>query len=117
MSLRESTVMLATFQVSGEAARVHLGNTRRVHIGASCCAEAAATLQPFNVRGMHCEAEDVSKWKRGFSRDQAADYCGVSVYKVAMAVRHNVLPARRLGKDVVVFREDLDRWMDGWQST
>lgn len=66
---------------------------------------------------MHRETEDVFKWKRGFSRDQAADYCGVSVYKVAMAVRHNVLPARRLGKDVVVFREDLDRWMDGWQST
>ncbi|MCJ1708710.1 helix-turn-helix domain-containing protein [Microbacterium sp. VKM Ac-2923] len=42
------------------------------------------------------------------------DYCGVSIYKVAVAIRQNTLPARRHGKDIVVLREDLDAWMDGW---
>ncbi|MCC4247481.1 helix-turn-helix domain-containing protein [Microbacterium testaceum] len=61
------------------------------------------------------EVEDPYKWKRGFSREQAADYCGVNFYKVANAVRKNVLPAVRNGRDIIIFREDLDAWMESWE--
>ncbi|WP_270353541.1 helix-turn-helix domain-containing protein [Microbacterium testaceum] len=64
---------------------------------------------------MSREVADPYQWKRGFSREQAADYCGVSVYKVAIAIRENLLAARRNGKDIVIFREDLDAWMEGWE--
>ncbi|MEV7768326.1 helix-turn-helix domain-containing protein [Microbacterium sp. NPDC086615] len=64
---------------------------------------------------MSDESADRYRFKRGFSREQAADYCGVSIYKVAIAVRQNTLPARRHGKDTIIFREDLDAWMDGWE--
>lgn len=52
--------------------------------------------------------------KRGFSREEAAGYAGVSIYKVKAAIRDNELVARTRGKDAVVFREDLDEWMDSW---
>lgn len=74
-----------------------------------------ARLQVGTVLRVTSETEDPYRFKRGFNREQAADYCGVSMYKVAIAVRQNVLPARRHGKDVVVFREDLDAWMEGWE--
>lgn len=50
--------------------------------------------------------------KRGFTREQAADYLGVSVYKVQIAIRESRLPAKRAGKDVIVLREDLDAYLD-----
>ncbi|MFL2000015.1 helix-turn-helix domain-containing protein [Microbacterium sp. A1-JK] len=53
--------------------------------------------------------------KRAFTREQAAEYCGISFYKVANAIRRNQIPAKRHGKDIVVLREDLDTWMDGWE--
>lgn len=67
------------------------------------------------MRSVSDEPASPHQFKRGFSREQAADYCGVSIYKVAIAVRRNILPARRHGKDTVIFREDLDAWMDGWE--
>jgi len=54
--------------------------------------------------------------KRGFSREEAADYCGVSTYKVAAAIRQNWLPAVRNGKAVILLREDLEMWMDTWET-
>lgn len=65
---------------------------------------------------MSDKLEDPYRFRRGFSREQAADYCGLSIYKVAIAIRQDTLPARRHGKDIVIFREDLDAWMDGWAS-
>jgi excisionase family DNA binding protein len=50
--------------------------------------------------------------KRGFTREEAADYVGVSFYKIAAAIRENRLPAKRHGKDVIVLREDLDAFID-----
>lgn len=73
------------------------------------CAVAAS------VRSVNDESADPHQLKRGFSREQAAGYCGVSIYKVAIAVRQNTLPARRHGKYLIVFREELDAWMDGWE--
>lgn len=55
--------------------------------------------------------------KRGFSREEAATYAGVSVYKIAKAIRDNKLIARKdseKSKDLIVFREDLDAYMDQW---
>ena len=56
--------------------------------------------------------------KRGFSREEAAAYAGVSIYKVKTAIRENRLIARKDkgdSKDTVIFREDLDEWMDSWE--
>lgn len=50
--------------------------------------------------------------KRGYTREEAASYCGVSVYKIRDAIRDNHLPAKRHGKDVIVLREDLDAFLD-----
>lgn len=52
--------------------------------------------------------------KRGYTREEAADYAGVSFWKVADAIRSNLLPAKRHGKTTVVLREDLDAWIDSW---
>lgn len=53
--------------------------------------------------------------KRGYTREEAAEYAGVSLWKVADAVRSNTLPAKRNGRDIVVLREDLDTWIDSWE--
>lgn len=53
--------------------------------------------------------------RRGLSREDAAEYAGVSVYKIKAAIRDNKLVARTLGKDTVVFVEDLDEWMNTWE--
>jgi excisionase family DNA binding protein len=50
--------------------------------------------------------------KRLYTREEAADYSGVTVYKIAKAIRDATLPAKRHGKDVVVERADLDAWID-----
>lgn len=50
--------------------------------------------------------------KRGYTREQAAHYVGVSVYKIQDAIRQAQLPAKRHGKDVIVLLEDLDEWLD-----
>lgn len=55
--------------------------------------------------------------KRGFTREEAAQYAGVSIYKIKTAIRENKLIARKdseKSKDVIVFREDLDAFMDEW---
>lgn len=64
---------------------------------------------------MSGEVPDPYKWKRGFSREQAADYCAVSIDKVKRAIRWNQLPAVRHGRDIILFREDLDAWMESWE--
>ena len=53
--------------------------------------------------------------RRGLTREAAAAYAGVSVYKIKAAIRDNNLVARQHGKDIVVFREDLDEWMNTWE--
>ena len=65
--------------------------------------------------GIRQEFSDL-RIKRGFTREQASDYCGISFYKIADAVRSNRLPAKRLGKDIVVLREDLDAWIETWDD-
>lgn len=54
--------------------------------------------------------------KRAFSREEAAEYTGLSVYKIRIAIRENRLPARRDGKDVLVFREDLDALLESMET-
>lgn len=50
--------------------------------------------------------------KRAFTREEAAEYTGLSIYKIRNAIRDNRLSARRDGKDVLVLREDLDTFID-----
>ncbi|MFG6446471.1 helix-turn-helix domain-containing protein [Microbacterium sp. P07] len=52
--------------------------------------------------------------KNGFTRDQAAEYTGLSIYKIKTAIRDNTLPARQHGKDIIILRGDLDLWMKTW---
>lgn len=50
--------------------------------------------------------------KRGYTREEAAEYVGVSVYKIRDAIRDGLIPAKRAGKDVLVLREDLDAYLE-----
>ena len=54
--------------------------------------------------------------KRAFTREEAAEYTGLSVYKIRGAIRDNRLPARRDGKDVLVLREDLDALLESMEA-
>lgn len=53
---------------------------------------------------------------RAFSREDAAVYAGVSVYKIKIAIRENRLPAKKHGKDILVLREDLDAFIDEMEA-
>lgn len=53
--------------------------------------------------------------KRAFTREEAATYTGLSIYKIKTAIRDNELPAKRRGKDVLVLREDLDSLIDAME--
>jgi excisionase family DNA binding protein len=50
--------------------------------------------------------------KRLFTREEAADYCGLNYYKIAKAVREDRLPAKRHGRDILIDRADLDAFID-----
>lgn len=52
---------------------------------------------------------------RGFSREDAAAYAGISVYRIRAAIRDNRLPAKKHGKDILVLREDLDAYIDAME--
>lgn len=52
--------------------------------------------------------------KRGYTREEAAEYAGISVYKIRTAIRDNHLIAKQVGKDIIVLRDDLDQWIDSW---
>ena len=55
--------------------------------------------------------------KRAFTREEAAVYTGLSIYKIKAAIRENRLPAYRetpTSKDILVRREDLDDWINSW---
>lgn len=55
--------------------------------------------------------------KRTFTREEAATYTGLSIYKIKTAIRENRLPAYRetpTSKDILVRREDLDDWINSW---
>jgi excisionase family DNA binding protein len=51
--------------------------------------------------------------KRGFTIDEAVTYLGgTSESGVRRLIRDNKLAARKLGKNVVILREELDRFLD-----
>lgn len=50
--------------------------------------------------------------KRGFTREEAAEYTGLSFWKIRDAVRDGLLPAKKHGTTTIVLREDLDAYMD-----
>ncbi len=54
--------------------------------------------------------------KRGFTREEAAEYTGLSIYKIKTAIRQNRLPAKKHGKDILVLREDLDAFIDNFEN-
>lgn len=53
--------------------------------------------------------------KRAFTREEAADYTGLSIWKIKLAIRNHDLPAKRHGKDVLVLREDLDALIEAME--
>ena len=54
--------------------------------------------------------------KRAFTREEAAEYTGLSIYKIKAAIRDNLIPAKRHGKDVLVLREDLDALLESMET-
>ena len=54
--------------------------------------------------------------KIAYTREEAAAALGISVYKVAAAVRDNTLPAKRNGKDILIAGTDLIDWFNSWET-
>jgi excisionase family DNA binding protein len=54
--------------------------------------------------------------KRGYTREEAAIYLGISVWKVKDLVRDNRLPAKNDGRDVLIDVRDLDAYFDGLEN-
>lgn len=50
--------------------------------------------------------------KRLYNRLEAANYCGVGIDKLKRAIRLNLLPARKDGRDILLEKSDLDTWCD-----
>lgn len=48
-----------------------------------------------------------------FNIMQAAAYCGVRSSAVEEAVRDGMLRGRRLGRNIIILRSDLDAFLDG----
>ena len=48
---------------------------------------------------------------RGLSIQAAADYCGVRAWTISEAVYDGRLAARRLGRSLVILKDDLDRFL------
>nr|DAL17842.1 MAG TPA_asm: helix-turn-helix domain protein [Caudoviricetes sp.] len=48
--------------------------------------------------------------KISYTREQAAEATGLSIYKVKGAIRDGFLPATQHGKDWIVFHDDLVAW-------
>nr|WP_278101121.1 helix-turn-helix domain-containing protein [Microbacterium proteolyticum] len=53
--------------------------------------------------------------KRMYTREEAAEYCGISYYKIANAVRNNTIPARKNGRDILIDVADLDAYIDSFE--
>ena len=50
--------------------------------------------------------------RRGLRIKEAADYIGVTNWFMEIAVREKKIPAQKLGRHYVLFREDLDAFVD-----
>jgi excisionase family DNA binding protein len=48
---------------------------------------------------------------RGLSVQAAAEYCGVRAWAISEAVYDGRLAARRLGRSLVILKDDLDRFL------
>ncbi len=49
---------------------------------------------------------------RGLRIRQAADYIGSTPWFIEIAVRSKTIPAHKLGRHYVLFREDLDAYIE-----
>lgn len=56
---------------------------------------------------------DFSSAQGSFNLPQAAAYCGVKVSAIEDVVRSGRLPGRRLGRNVVIRKVDLDEFLTG----
>ena len=61
-----------------------------------------------------CETKSAteSQSPRGLRVREAAAYLGVTVFFIRDAVWKNELPAMKLGRRLIIAREDLDRFLD-----
>jgi len=60
--------------------------------------------------------------KRGFTRKEAAHYCGVSVsflahYHLKDYDGPSFVSGHKKGKTAIYLKEELDRWLDSLEST
>ena len=57
----------------------------------------------------------VLKPKIAYTREEAAEATGMSVYKVRAAINDSILPAKKLGRDIVILHDDLTAWVNSWE--
>jgi excisionase family DNA binding protein len=53
---------------------------------------------------------------RGLRIKQAADYIGSSPWFIEVAVRSKKIPAHKIGRHYVIFRDDLDNYIERVRS-
>ena len=51
--------------------------------------------------------------RRGLRIKEAADYIGSTPWFIEVAVRSKKIPAYKLGRHYVLFKDDLDRYIKG----
>lgn len=54
-----------------------------------------------------------SPTRRGLRIKEAADYIGSSPWFVEVAIRSKQIPAHKLGRHYVLFKDDLDNFIEG----
>ena len=51
--------------------------------------------------------------RRGLRIREAADYIGSTPWFIEIAIRQRKIPAHKLGRHYVLFRDDLDNFIEG----
>jgi excisionase family DNA binding protein len=59
---------------------------------------------------------EIPRPRRGLRIREAADYIGSTPWFVEVAIRTQKIPAHKLGRHYVLFREDLDNYIERVRS-
>lgn len=61
---------------------------------------------------MHTSSSEVLLARRGLRIREAADYIGSTPWFIEVAIRSQKIPAHKLGRHYVLFKDDLDAFVN-----
>jgi excisionase family DNA binding protein len=65
---------------------------------------------------MHTSSSEVLPVRRGLRIRDAADYIGSTPWFIEVAIRSQKIPAHKLGRHYVLFKDDLDAYIEDVRS-